>query len=117
MLVDFTADWCAICKQNEFVALNRQETIDYVESNGIVPLMADFTNEDPQIAKWLERFEQNGVPLTVIFPADPNADPTIIRGAYSKSHLLKELRKANGKKANGKKADEKIADGIEADGF
>ncbi|MFG0334278.1 MAG: protein-disulfide reductase DsbD domain-containing protein, partial [Maioricimonas sp. JB049] len=91
-LIDFTADWCLICKQNEKFALNTEDTIRFVKENGVVTLYADYTNENPEIKRWLDVFQQNGVPLTVIFPAGRPEEPKVLRGPYSQSHLMSMLR-------------------------
>src|SRR5690606_27301084 len=38
VLIDFTADWCLICKQNEKLALNTQATSRFVRENGVTTL-------------------------------------------------------------------------------
>ena len=58
-------------------------------------MVADFTKEDPTIRKWLNKFEQQSVPLTVIVPPD-NKPFILISGGYSKALLLEKLRKAVG---------------------
>jgi len=94
VMVDFTADWCATCKTNEMVALNRQKTYEFIRENDVVPLMADFTNRSPEIKRWLDRFETIGVPLTVIFPANRPDQPIVLRGLYTQSTLLERLEEA-----------------------
>ncbi|MDG2389165.1 MAG: cytochrome c biogenesis protein CcdA [Planctomycetaceae bacterium] len=94
VLVDFTADWCLICKQNEREALNTPETLEVIEKAGIVTLYADFTNEDEFLKSWLKKFDSISVPLTVIFPGDNPKQPIIIRDKYSQSHLLEKLEDA-----------------------
>jgi len=91
-LVDFTADWCLICKQNEKFALNTEKTIQFVKEHGVVTLYADYTDESPEIKKWLDIFQQNGVPLTVVFPAGKPEEPKVLRGPYSQGHLLSILK-------------------------
>ncbi|TWT55302.1 Thiol:disulfide interchange protein DsbD precursor [Thalassoglobus neptunius] len=94
MLIDFTADWCNVCKQNELWALNRTETVEFVRKHGVVPMVADFTREDPEIRKWLERFGVVSVPLTVIFPADVNEKAVAIPGPYTMDGIISRLEKA-----------------------
>lgn len=94
MLIDFTADWCVICKLNESVALNTQETADFVRKHGITPLMADFTNENDEIRKWLNQFGQDSVPLTLIIPPGPDSQIIALRGQYTKGILLEKLHQA-----------------------
>lgn len=94
VLVDFTADWCLTCHTNELLALNTKNTKDLVVKNGVVPLVADFTSESAEIKKWLAKFEQIGVPLTVIFPAGRASEPIVLRGLYSQGELLDKLKLA-----------------------
>ncbi len=96
MLIDFTANWCVICKVNEKVALDRAETVKFVKANGIVPMMADFTKENPEILKYLRLFGQDSVPLTVIIPPGANSKVIAIRGQYTKSILMDKLQEAVG---------------------
>jgi thiol:disulfide interchange protein len=94
ILIDFTADWCLICKKNEKFALNTEETLDLVEKHNVVPLYADYTHDSPEIERWLGRFESVSVPLTVIFPAGRPNQPIIIRDHYTQSTLLEKLQEA-----------------------
>ena len=94
ILIDFTADWCNICKTNEALALNRRATISFVEEHDIVPLMADYTHLDPEITAWLDAANQEGVPLTLIFPAGRPNEAIPLRGPYSQGTLLQKLQQA-----------------------
>ncbi len=94
VMVDFTADWCLICKTNERVALNTPATSRFVDEHDIVPLYADFTRDDAEIKEWLGKFNSISVPLMVIFPAGDPQHPIILDGPYSESMLLSHLEKA-----------------------
>jgi thiol:disulfide interchange protein len=94
VLIDFTANWCANCKVNERIALNRAETKAFVEKHAIATLVADYTDESPEIKEWLGRFGRQGIPLTVIFPAGRPNDPILLDGVYSQATLLKNLEEA-----------------------
>lgn len=97
VLIDFTADWCLICKQNEKLALNTAATIRFTEENDVVPLMADYTNESPKIKAWLKKFKHDGVPLTAILRHDADEDVVkaiLLRGPYSKSTLISRLEQS-----------------------
>jgi suppressor for copper-sensitivity B len=107
ILVDFTADWCANCQLNEFWALNTQATQDLVEENGVVPLLADFTNTTPEIQRWLAKFQQVGVPLTVIVPGG-RPEPIVLRGVYTQGKLLAALKEALGPSPSAQAQDNSI---------
>lgn len=94
VLIDFTADWCPNCKLNELIALNTQATADLVQRNKIVPLLADFTREDPEVRQWLARFQSISVPLTVIVPGSNPTQPIILRDSYRQATLLSALEAA-----------------------
>ncbi len=97
VLIDFTANWCQICKTNEFVALNRFRTLRFVEAHNVATLVADYTQENPEIKKWLNEFQQDSVPLTVIIPPRRGAEPLVpilISGPYSQETLLEKLEQA-----------------------
>jgi suppressor for copper-sensitivity B len=94
ILIDFTADWCAICKQNEHLALNTINTADFVNKHGITTMVADFTNQDKEIEKWLNQFQSISVPLLVIVPPNPSAKVILLTGPYSETKLLRTLEKA-----------------------
>jgi len=94
MLIDFTANWCVICKINEKIALDRDETVKFIETHGFVPLLADFTRENPEILKWLREFGQESVPLTIIVPPGQGSEIIALRGQYTQGTLLEKLKQA-----------------------
>lgn len=94
MLIDFTANWCVICKINEKIALDREETIQFVKKNGFVPMMADFTKENPEILKYLRQFGQDSVPLTIIIPPGKDSKIIALRGQYTQKILMDKLQEA-----------------------
>jgi suppressor for copper-sensitivity B len=96
VLVDFTADWCINCHVNEYVALNTKATQEFVNRHKVVALKADFTEQSAEIRRWLLKFKQDGVPLTVIFPPGQGGDPIVLDGVYTQGTLLESLRKAIG---------------------
>jgi thiol:disulfide interchange protein DsbD len=99
ILIDFTADWCAICKQNEHLALNTINTAEFVRNNEITTMVADFTDESEDIQRWLSHFRSISVPLTVVIPPDPNAKVIRLTGAFSESDLRDVLERAMEQKA------------------
>ena len=69
VFIDFTADWCTTCKVNEATAIHTDATKALFERLGVTPVKGDFTVHKPEIAKWLQRFEEPSVPLYVVIPA------------------------------------------------
>ena len=100
MLIDFTANWCVICKINEKIALDRDETVKFIEQHGFVPMLADFTRENPEILKWLREFGQESVPLTIIVPPGQGSQIIALRGQYTQGTLLEKLKQAVGQNAS-----------------
>jgi thiol:disulfide interchange protein/DsbC/DsbD-like thiol-disulfide interchange protein len=72
-----TASWCITCKVNERVALESAEVRQEFAKTGVAVLKADWTNADPHIAAFLERFNRNGVPLYVYYP-EKNGEPRVL---------------------------------------
>ena len=68
LFVYFTADWCVNCKVNERVALSTEKVGEAFAERGIKVLVGDWTNEDPVITDWLQRYGRAGVPLYLYFP-------------------------------------------------
>ena len=69
VFVWFTADWCLTCKVNEQVAIEREATREAFEEAGVIAMRGDWTQADPEITRYLERWEAAGVPLYVWYPA------------------------------------------------
>jgi thiol:disulfide interchange protein DsbD len=109
ILIDFTANWCGICKSNELTALNRPATIDFVNRHGIVTKKADFTNEDPEIARWLAMCNQDTVPLTLIFPKGRSDQAIPLRGAYTQTTLLTKLQQAVSDRSEASESETRVA--------
>ena len=94
ILIDFTANWCLVCKSNEYWALNTKATAEFVKTHNVVCLQADYTDESPEIKAWLKRFGAAGVPLTVIFPPGEQARGIPFNGPFTQSGLLTTMETA-----------------------
>ncbi len=72
IFVTMTASWCITCKVNERVALHVEETQELFREKNVVYFVGDWTNQNPEITKFLESYGRSGVPLYVyIGPRDP----------------------------------------------
>lgn len=76
--VNMTADWCVTCLVNERVALDTETVRRAMRESGTVYLKGDWTRRDPAITRYLERFERNGVPLYVFYPAGDADNPVVL---------------------------------------
>ena len=68
VFVDFTAAWCITCQANAKAVFGSQKVLDTINNRGDVALIiADWTDEDEQIALALESFGRSGVPLYLVY--------------------------------------------------
>ncbi|MDC1301110.1 thioredoxin family protein [Gammaproteobacteria bacterium] len=66
-LINFTAAWCITCQANEKTALSRQRVTEYLSSNNIQYIKADWTNRNDEITTGLARYSRSGVPLYIFW--------------------------------------------------
>jgi thiol:disulfide interchange protein len=67
VFVNMTAAWCITCKVNEKVALSIDSTHRLFDEKGVKYLKGDWTNQNPDITKFLAAYGRSGVPLYVYF--------------------------------------------------
>jgi len=71
VLVDVTADWCVTCKWNKAAVLT-QTPIKERLAGDVMPMQADWTRHDPEIASYLAKFRRFGIPFNAVYgPAAP----------------------------------------------
>lgn len=73
VFINMTAAWCITCKVNDNVALNVDATRQLFAEKGIKYLKGDWTNQNPEITKFLAGYGRTGVPLYVYY-APPNEE-------------------------------------------
>jgi len=94
VFVDFTAEWCVTCKVNESVAIKTDTTQQALADNNIEFVIADWTNPDPHIAALLEEHGRAGVPLYLLYPADPKEPAIMIKeGIITSGDILDAIKK------------------------
>jgi len=96
VFVDVTADWCITCKANEATVLLTEDITRAFGSHGVAYLVADWTNHDAAIAALLERHGRTGIPLYLLYPADPGAAPLVLPQLLTKKTVLAALRDVAG---------------------
>jgi thiol:disulfide interchange protein len=95
VVVDFTADWCPNCKVLEATVLNTKPIREKVDSQGVVTLVADYTDRPKEIHELLTRLTGSDlIPVLAIFPAGKPQEPIVLTGGYTTATLLAELEKA-----------------------
>jgi thiol:disulfide interchange protein DsbD len=96
VFVDFTADWCVSCKANERVVLSQGSVQQAFADTDTTFMVADWTNKNDQIAQELARFGRAGVPLYLVYSADPSeAEPQILPQVLTPKIVRNALKTAN----------------------
>ncbi len=94
VLVDFTAQWCLTCKLNLKRAINTERVKELIDENGVVPLLADYTDRSPTIKDELESLDSRSIPLLAIYPPGPDAKPIVLRDLVSEADVVDALKQA-----------------------
>jgi len=92
VFVDVTADWCITCLANEAAVLLTDDMTAAFKEHGVVYMVADWTNYDADIARFLERYGRTGIPLYLVYPADTSREPLILPQLLTESTVLDALR-------------------------
>lgn len=89
VFVDVTADWCITCKFNESRVLYSSEIQELFQQQSVVYLVADWTNENPQITQLLDRYQRVGIPLYLYF-APGQSSPIVLPQLLTKE-MMRDL--------------------------
>ena len=92
VFVDVTADWCITCLANESAVLLTEDMTAAFAAHGVVYMVADWTNYDPDIAALLRQHRRTGIPLYLMYPADPAAEPLLLPQILTHGTVLDALR-------------------------
>ena len=102
VFVDFTADWCVTCQANKKTSIEIASVRAKLKELKAVTLLGDYTREDDAITAELKRFGRAGVPLVLVYPADPKAEPIVLPEVLTPRIVLDAIEKAAPKGAPGK---------------
>lgn len=91
VFVNMTASWCITCLVNEKVALSSDTVVDALADKGVTYLKGDWTNNDPAITEVLRQYETSGVPLYLMFPADPDRPAEVLPQLLTEGIVLDAL--------------------------
>ncbi|MGN6385919.1 MAG: protein-disulfide reductase DsbD family protein [Verrucomicrobiota bacterium] len=93
VFVDFTAVWCLTCQWNK-ESIESEAVMKKLKEMNTLMLVADFTSRSPVIAQELKKFNRAGVPMALLYPADPNAAPIMLPEILTPSIILNSLEVA-----------------------
>jgi thiol:disulfide interchange protein DsbD len=94
VFVDFTAAWCLSCQVNERVALRTASVSKAFRDANVALVRADWTSRDDAITQVLASFGRSGVPLYVLYPADPTAAPVILPAVLTPGMVVDAVTRA-----------------------
>ena len=93
VFVNMTASWCITCLVNEKVALGSDTVTEALADKDVVYLKGDWTNNDPVITAVLKRYQTSGVPLYLMYPADPNLPAEVLPQILTEGIILDALER------------------------
>jgi thiol:disulfide interchange protein len=95
VMVDFTANWCPNCKWNSKWAIEKEAVLEIVLQNGVVPMLADWTDYSPVIKKTLNDLGYDSIPVLAVWPGSPNGRPPIVLpDLLSEKEVIDALKEA-----------------------
>ncbi len=89
VFVDFTAEWCTICKINKFTTLHRDDVMQAFQDHDVVTLRADWTARDDEIGEFLARYGRRGVPVYLLYA--PGGETMILPEQLSPGIIFEAL--------------------------
>lgn len=78
--------------------MNREETKQFVEANGVVTLKADKTEPAPEVDALMEKLGNKGgaIPFYAVFPSDNPNRPLTLDGVFASPEPILDLLKKAG---------------------
>jgi suppressor for copper-sensitivity B len=92
VFVDVTADWCFTCKANERLVIDTPEVAEAFEQHRVVPMKADWTNRNDEIAKFLAEHGRYGIPFYLLYR--PGQEPHVFGELLRKDSFVAAVRAA-----------------------
>jgi len=89
VFLDFTAAWCVTCKSNERLVIDTASIRERFAEMDVVAMRGDYTNEEPHMTRFLERFGRAGVPMYVVYPGE--GEPILLPEIITKSLVTDAL--------------------------
>ena len=95
VLVDFTADWCLTCQVNKKIAIEVPSVRKKLKEINAVALVGNYTHFPDSITTELNRFNRAGVPLVLVYPKTPDAEPIVLPAVLTPGVVLDALDRAS----------------------
>jgi thiol:disulfide interchange protein DsbD len=92
VFVDFTADWCITCKVNESVVLANGDVRGELARWNYATFKADWTLHDEAIGRQLAAWGRAGVPMYLVYPADPTEEAKLLPELLTVGGTIEALR-------------------------
>ncbi len=93
MLVEFTADWCANCKAQEYATLTSRRLKRWQEQYALNYVRVDLTRHNPEGQALLKSLGGASIPALAIFPTGQAArTPLVLRDLITPDQLKDALR-------------------------
>ncbi|TGD92276.1 protein-disulfide reductase DsbD family protein [Methylobacterium nonmethylotrophicum] len=89
VFVNMTAAWCITCQVNERTAIATDDVRAAFKARNVAYLKGDWTNQNPEITRLLERHGRSGVPLYLLY--EGSAPPAVLPQILTKGLVLAEL--------------------------
>jgi thiol:disulfide interchange protein len=94
VLVDFTADWCLTCQVNKGTSIEIPSVRAKLKEINAVAFTGDYTRTPDNITTELNRYNRAGVPLVLVYPKNPDAQPIILPEVLTPGIVLNALDRA-----------------------
>lgn len=93
VFVNMTADWCLTCKVNERLVFADPRVLAEFSNRGVSMLKGDWTQRNPEITRFLQKYDRVGVPFYVLFsPSHPEG--LVLPEILTKNEVLNALESA-----------------------
>lgn len=89
VFVDMTAAWCITCQVNERTALATDAVGAAMRARDVTYLKGDWTNQNPEITRLLERHGRGGVPLYLLYAGA--GEPVVLPQILTEGAILSAL--------------------------
>jgi thiol:disulfide interchange protein DsbD len=94
VIVDFTARWCVTCRVNTLLAIEIPPVEKKLKEINAVALVADYTRRPDDITAELDRYNNAGVPLVLVFPKNPDTPAIVLPQILTPGIVLDALDRA-----------------------